>query len=270
MSEITRELIEVHNDKGINVLELGKVDDFELLKYEVSDIISTKSGSLVLEKGDKNFYREDDDIIPVGDDKKLYDQLHGGCRSFQLLRPSPGWHEDYSGLSPDADYTKWKFWDGDNYPALSKLIKSLPSCYNFCINGFLPHSKFTVHREPIIKRFRDKWVMICRFHIPVLTNDKCFNYVGDGLYHFKEGYKYLFNIAAKHDGRNESDKARYHILYDVIITEQVIDMLKNGTIISPDIAMDLEVNPNRDVKTPRFPEPPEELFIAKENPFTEI
>lgn len=265
MDSFVQNLLNAQNDNGINVLNLGKINNFESIKDEISNIINNKSGTLILEKGDKEFYRDDDDIIKVSDHIKLHDQLYGGCRSFQLLRPEPGWHEIYNGLSSDVDYNQWKFWAGDEYPNLFKFIKSLTSCYNCCINGFLPHSKFTVHREPIVKKFRNKWVMICRFHIPILTNNKCLNYVGDGLYHFEEGYNYFFNVAAKHDGRNDSDLPRYHLLYDLILTEKVIDMLRSATTVFPNMMIDLEVNPNRNVKSSN-----EEIFIAKENPFTEI
>lgn len=265
MSNIVQDIFNAQNDSGIYVLNLGKLNNFDAIKEEALEIIKTKPGTTILERDDGSFYRDDDYIIKAEDHKKLYDQLHGGYRSFQLLRPEPGWTDIYYGLSSDTDYNQWKFWAEDTYPNIAKSLKSYPSCFNCCIGGFLPHSRFTIHREPIIKQYHDKWFMICRFHIPLTTNSKCSNYIGDGLYHFDEGNMYFFNVAGKHDGRNESDVPRYHLVYDLILTEQVINMLKNAETVLPNQKINLEVNPNRDVKSKEH-----DIFIAKENPFLEI
>lgn len=262
MTSIVKRLFEAQNDNGVNVLELGYFDNFDAIKKEALDIIENKQATTILAADDINYYREDDYIINAKDHKKLYDQLKGGYRSFQLLRPEPGWTDIYHGLSPDADHSKWKFWAANEYPNIENSFKQFPSCFNCCIGGFLPHSMFTVHREPIIKMYQNKWLMICRLHVPLTTNDKCSNYVGDGYYHFEEGKMYFFNLASKHDGKNESNVPRYHLVYDLVLTEKVIGLLESGKPLNPKVRINLEVNPNRDVKS-NF----EDIYVYKENPF---
>lgn len=54
-----------------------------------------------------------------------------------------------------------------------------------------------------------------RFHIPIITNDKCFYVMEDQVFRFKDpGRLYILNINKVHTVVNGSDQVRTHLLWD--------------------------------------------------------
>jgi hypothetical protein len=231
----------------LNAIQIMNLDHFDSIQKECLDIINTKPATTVL-SDKRDYYSQDDEIIFAKDHTKLYDQLVGGYRSYQMFRPEPGWADQYGILKEEYQYQDWKFWFQEEYPYLANLLKTLPSCCNFCIGGLLPKSRLIVHRESTVKYFKNQPTMICRFHVPLMTNNDCYNYIGKGYFHLNEGVVYFFNIGSAHDGQNNSEYPRYHLSFDLILTENVLKMLKNGSILNPFEEITLPINPNRDVK----------------------
>ena len=49
-------------------------------------------------------------------------------------------------------------------------------------------------------------------HVPVITNNKCYMYIGNHLYHLEYGYFYITNTRKEHSSFNLGNEPRIHIL----------------------------------------------------------
>jgi Aspartyl/Asparaginyl beta-hydroxylase len=58
-----------------------------------------------------------------------------------------------------------------------------------------------------------------RIHVPIVTNDECFNIFEDREYHFVEANIYEINNRIVHYARNSGKSLRIHLIMDVISPE---------------------------------------------------
>lgn len=244
-TEILKGLLDSENENnGIDILDLGPVENFEEIKKEVNHIIETKPASYILENSSYLPYIKPYDVDlkaqiiemsrKIGKENYTYEQIKGANRIFKLFREQPGWVEDCKDyVKYGNNSTEWKFHFSEEYPYVSNFINSLPNLVRFWINGLLPNSRFQPHYEILTWKWNDSPVMVPRLHLPFMDEpDSVFNLNGKN-YHLKEGNLYFVNIAAYHYAANNSTKPRFHFLIDCIMSEQLIKLFEKGVIPMP-------------------------------------
>lgn len=69
-----------------------------------------------------------------------------------------------------------------------------------------------------------------RIHIPIYTNDFCFQIFENREYHLEVGSAYEINNRIKHSARNDGTTDRIHIILDLMSKEYIKQMMKDPTL----------------------------------------
>jgi hypothetical protein len=59
-----------------------------------------------------------------------------------------------------------------------------------------------------------------RFHLPIQTNEQSTVLADGHWFRFERGNLYAFNNGCVHAARNEGDEHRFHLVFDVLMTER--------------------------------------------------
>ena len=99
----------------------------------------------------------------------------------------------------------------------------------FRVSGMMPHSGLSLHEEWIVGDERTR----LRFHVPVFTNEQASVVLDEKRFWLREGYLYYFNFGCAHSAENEGQSARYHLLFDMWLSdwvfENVLDLASPST-----------------------------------------
>jgi hypothetical protein len=119
-----------------------------------------------------------------------------------------------------------RFHHGVRYPQLARFVAAFPHAYNMRINvmgaesGLSPHKEATLHRKP-----HGGYYLRARFHLPIQTNPHADLLVGGALYHFAEREVYFFHNGMVHSAANRGATARYHLVWDMLVTRATFDLM---------------------------------------------
>jgi len=135
-----------------------------------------------------------------------------------------------SDFSADNDwlYKGKAFHQPEEYPALAKFIGSFPHLINFRINVMGGNSGLSFHNVTTLVKAEGQSFIVCRFHCPIITNEKAKMILEWKEYHFEEGDVYFFNNAAPHTGKNDGAETRVHLVWDVKLTKKSWPVLFGG------------------------------------------
>jgi hypothetical protein len=150
-----------------------------------------------------------------------------------------GHHTNWT--NPVGEVKQWSLWNSKGDPAmtaedfnyvlpgrrapegtivLNDFCSALPSLANMRLNLLGPGAALSPHEEHLVFILDDESVSIrCRFHLPLFTNDKARMMADGQWYKFEEGNVYAFNNGCVHAAENKGDEARYHLVWDMLMTE---------------------------------------------------
>ncbi|MDQ1740391.1 MAG: hypothetical protein QOE53_2043 [Pseudonocardiales bacterium] len=148
----------------------------------------------------------------------------GDIRQYSLLTAS-GRCDD---ASRDHDHSCFgkRFWPAPDYPALARLLDAVPHCVNARLNWLGPGARLQPHREAIAFHTTFDTVAVkARFHLPVQTNPDAGLMVRGDWHHLEPGTLYLVNNGQVHSAANDGPKPRWHLVFDCLLTSEVLAAL---------------------------------------------
>ncbi len=191
---------------GVDCRRLLKVEPnfFAALKSEVLEFVERESSS--------NMASANHPLKSTGP--------YGNASVFSLYNHSgdPG---DFRHNNSPFIGNKW-FAKAQQYPNIDRFLRVFPEKFNFRINllgnrsGLKPHQVYTIVPSPQ----RGQQVLLCRFHLPIVTNDSSYVIFRGNYHHFEAGEIYFFNNATVHTACNEGSGTRIHLVWDVVLTEE--------------------------------------------------
>ena len=120
------------------------------------------------------------------------------------------------------------------YPIINQFISAFPGLRNMRLNGMGERSGLSPHEEHIVyKDINGNRVVRARFHLPIASNENVEMLIGDRLYRYKEGIIYFFNNGAVHSANNKGSEFRFHLVFDILMTEKAAGMMF-GDAVRPD------------------------------------
>lgn len=93
----------------------------------------------------------------------------------------------------------------------------------------------------ILKKHRDGDVFaydrnkIYRLHLPIITNPKVYFEISGNTYSMEKGKLYFADVSKPHRVYNNGDDDRIHLVIDVNANKDMVEMVKNGIKLSPNI-----------------------------------
>jgi hypothetical protein len=121
------------------------------------------------------------------------------------------------------------FHHASEFPAVDQFIKAFPHALNMRLNGMGQKSGLSPHEENIVhwcgpKRPTRFFVRV-RFHLPIQTNDKAQLLLDGETFHFKARTIYFFNNGSVHSANNQGDTYRYHLVWDMLLTQDTYTLM---------------------------------------------
>lgn len=121
----------------------------------------------------------------------------------------------------------------EEYPTINQFILAFPGLRNMRLNGMGEKSGLSPHEEHIV--YKDTYgnrIIRARFHLPITTNENVEMLIGDKLYRYEEGIVYFFNNGAVHSANNKGAEYRFHLVFDILMSEKAANMMF-GDVIRP-------------------------------------
>lgn len=156
----------------------------------------------------------------------------GAVTQYSLLNRSG----DFADFRTDHDLSciGKRFYHGTRYPCLDRFISQFPHAVNFRINVLGPNAALAPHEEHSIFRSEAGSPAIrARFHVPIRTQRHARMTLDGHVFRFIPRVLYYFNQGCVHDAANLGDRARIHLVWDMLLTQQTFDMMF-GDAPSPD------------------------------------
>lgn len=147
----------------------------------------------------------------------------GRAVQFSLLNASG----DFSDTSVDHDKKSSgkSFHHADRYPTLGQFIDLVPGATNMRLNGMSPGGGLSPHEEHVTRRKGRNYYLRARFHLPIATNPDAVVLLDGQWFHFEPGEIYFFNNGCVHSAMNGGHTQRYHLVWDMTLTEEVIERM---------------------------------------------
>ena len=109
-------------------------------------------------------------------------------------------------------------------PTLKKIIEQIPGkSHRILIADMEPKGDIPRHIDKG-KYFENK----LRFHIPLKTNNEVYFFVSTKTYNMKENEIWYIDNSSSHAVKNNSEKNRIHLIFDIEINNEVINFVKSG------------------------------------------
>jgi hypothetical protein len=206
---------------GPKALELFRVEGgfFERLRAELEQLTERHAPSKMTDYGHSSSWANP----------------YGNAVQFSLLNKS-GRLDD---TSTDHNLsTRGKaFHHAEEFPTLAQLIRAFPHATNMRLNGMGKKSGLSPHDENVVHwcgpgRPRDFFVR-ARFHLPIQTNPGAHLLMGGEKFHFEERRIYFFHNGTVHSANNEGDTYRYHLVWDMLLTQQTYEQMFLGLHPAP-------------------------------------
>ena len=154
----------------------------------------------------------------------------GVAVQFSLLNTSGDFHD----TSTDHNFSVEgkKFHHASEFPTLARFINAFPHATNFRLNGLGTKSKLSPHEEHIIHEWNNIWYLRTRFHLAIQTNKSAEVLLDKDVYHFEPEKIYYFNNGCVHSATNRGTDLRYHLVWDMLLTQETFDLMFNSQIES--------------------------------------
>jgi hypothetical protein len=203
---------------GIRCLQLFRLENSYAneLQAEVERLCRTEQGSNV---SDPNHVTN-------------WTRPRGTVFQFSLLNTSGSFND----TSADHDVTCFgkRFHASEKYPRLSELIASFPDTINFRLNVLGPRARLSPHEEHSVIRTAAGSVGIrARFHLPITTNPRADLMLDGSIYHLPANVIHFVNHGCVHSACNGGDENRIHIVWDMLLTRRVFDVMFADDVCAP-------------------------------------
>jgi hypothetical protein len=203
--------------RGIRCLQLFRADEsyFSQLQTEVKELCRAESGSR------------------VGSVRHItnWTRPHGEVLQFTLLNAS-GRYDDFS-VDHDLSCFGKRFHGSYTYPAVARIIDTLPHTVNFRVNVLGPGASLSPHKEHTVIRTRAGSVALrTRFHLPICTNPGAEIMLDGDIYRLEVGTVYFVNHGCVHSARNGGDQDRVHLVWDMLLTREAFEFMFTATMTS--------------------------------------
>ncbi len=148
----------------------------------------------------------------------------GQAVQYSLLNRS-GILDDFS-TDHDGSVRMKRFHYGDRFPCLRAFIQTFRHATNMRLNGMGNASGLSPHEEHTVLYSDEGTACLrARFHLPIVTNQGAEMLLDGDLYRFEAGSVYYFNNGCVHSARNRGDEFRYHLVWDMLFTEETFDLM---------------------------------------------
>lgn len=111
------------------------------------------------------------------------------------------------------------------YPTLAAFIALFPHATNMRLLGLGPNGGLSPHKVNSSWRKGRSWYFTARFHLPVVTNPQALVLLDGDLFHFQAGRVYFFHNGCVHSAYNGGDTDRFHLVWDMLMTQETIDLM---------------------------------------------
>lgn len=153
----------------------------------------------------------------------------GPVSQFSLLNAS-GCYNDFS-IDHEVTCFGKQFHASEKYPRLAELIASFPDTINFRLNIIGPRARLSAHEEHSVIRTAAGTVGIrARFHLPITTNSRAELMLDGSIYHLPANVIHFVNHGCVHSACNGGDQDRIHLVWDVLLTRQVFDVMFGDSV----------------------------------------
>lgn len=163
---------------------------------------------------------------------------YGSVRPFSLFNNTGGIEDGSNDFNPFLQDKRFQV----ELPTLTDFYSQIPDLLNLRLNCIGPGSGLSEHEEEVFlageKRLR------LRFHLPVITNPGARISLDGETFHFMEGNIYFFNNGCVHGAWNEGGTDRYHLVWDVILTNKSYEFFFGDVPLGRDL-LRLPVNERR-------------------------
>lgn len=190
---------------GIRCLRLFRADSDFLteIQAEVTDIVRTCASSNTADPT----HITNAVTKPVGETS--YYSLYNATGD------TSDWSTDYN-----CEFAGKAFIDARGYPNLNRLLSFFLDTTQFKILGLGPGASLSPHDSSILYRRNGRYHVMLRLHLPVVSPPNATMLIGDQLYRFEEGSVFYFNHGCVHSAQNPSGVWRYHVVWDMRLTER--------------------------------------------------
>jgi hypothetical protein len=210
---IVTELLKADNHTGgLKTLFVEKPDNFLLIKQECLDIYQNYKPSDVTDKNHRTYWTNP----------------YGEAKQWSLWNDSGLFDENASISSTPESIKSKKFHHGDRFPYLKNFLNLWPDKLNARLNLLSPGSGLGQHEEQIQQVWGEHNSIRIRFHLPIITNNKCLVFLDGEWFHFEEEKIYFFNNGCVHAAQNNSEIERLHLVWDCLLTKEILKKLENG------------------------------------------
>jgi hypothetical protein len=203
-----------HHDGGIRCLQLFRLSPGYAagLRSEVERLCQAERGSDVTRPSHVTHWTR-----PLG-----------MVTQFSLLSKS-GRYDDYS-TDHDLSCRGKSFHGQSTYPLLSMFVAAFPHAVNFRVNVLGPGAELRPHEENLVIRTRNGKVGArVRLHLPVITNPGAELVLDGSVFSLSADTVYLVNHGCVHSARNGGSASRVHLVFDLLLTQDVFDRLFGGS-----------------------------------------
>lgn len=221
MNEIARGILEAnyHHAGGLKIVRLYEVrEDFMAeLAEEVARFAESNPPSDVMQDGHVTHWTD-----PIGDVKQ-----------FSLLNQT-GRTDDTSCDHTQAGEHK-RFHHENDYPAMARFVELFKPLWmmGMRLNCLGPGSALSPHEEHVVHGHGDKVYVRARFHLPVESNAECEQMLDWDRYRMRTGEIYFFNNGCIHASRNYGNTPRYHLVWDIPMSQRAYEAMFCGGLGGP-------------------------------------
>jgi Aspartyl/Asparaginyl beta-hydroxylase len=148
---------------------------------------------------------------------------YGQAIQFSLLNRSG----DFADTSSDHTLTIHgkRFHHETDYPVLAEFISLFPHALNMRLNGMSPQGGLSPHEEHVGWRQGRRYFYRGRFHLPIETNPEAVVLLDGDFFHLEPGSLYFFNNGCIHSAANRGNSQRFHLVWDMLLTQETIDLM---------------------------------------------
>jgi hypothetical protein len=118
-----------------------------------------------------------------------------------------------------------KFHHADKYSYIASFINAFPGITNMKLLVLGPNSGLYPHEAHIIHPEKNKKKLILRFHLPIKTNNHAEMLLDNDFFRFEEQFIYFFNEGCIHSAYNHGTESRYHLSWDMCLSQEVFDLM---------------------------------------------
>ena len=176
------------------------------------------------------------------DHRTYWTKPFGIAKQWSLWNDSGMFDENQSISAKPNNIKNKKFHYDSEFPNLAKFLNSWPSKLNARLNLLSPSSGLNQHEEQIQQKWGDKNTIRVRFHLPIVTDPECLVFLDGEWFQFEEGKIYFFNNGCVHSAKNNSNIDRLHLVWDCLLTTNILRKLQNGKSILSTIIEPVEEN----------------------------